>query len=718
MKRKSSPRAQWSTLLCAELRARLAHLVQRMRSPADGGGELPFRGLVIGDAEVDRLLGAAGAGEPQFEAGSLWRVLAAASAPRAAHLQQAFRLSDFELECVLACLAPELDRELERIYAYLNDDVTQRQPSIDLLLRLLAPPAARLQLAGALARDARLLRHSILVPLDPAAGSRHAHGAFARVADGVARFLLGQDGEEPLLARARCVVDAAPLAPVLWSKLPLITELGGLLQDHAAARGRAPLIAVLRGRAGSGRRFAAETACERVGHGCIALDLARLRRSPEAERTLVAAFRDSVLRGAPLLLHHLDAWLDDAERAAELRAWLQPLVHELGWAVFFGCESGASLSNWFRGARVVEFELPELTVAARAEAWQALLPVHAKLVGEEAEAIADTLAAKFRLSHGEIAETLARAAGARELPGEASAWSKLLHQQAARVAAPRLGQLAQPVRATHGFEDLVLPQDKLDSLREIVRRVRHRRTVMEQWGFGELSSRGRGLVALFFGPSGTGKTMAAEVVAHELDMQLFRIDLAGVVSKYIGETEKNLRAVFEEADRADAVLFFDEADALFGKRSEVKDAHDRYANIEIDYLLQRIESFEGVAILATNMRGHLDPAFLRRIHVTVEFTLPQAAERLGLWQRSFPAAAPRSVDVDWDFLAGRFELSGGAIRSAAFGAAYLAAEGARAIGMAEIVKALHGELAKAGRRVAATDFGRYAHHVQQHRPSP
>ena len=719
MKLESPPQAPWSTVLCAELRSRLAALVQRMRSPA-AGGEAAFRGLVIGDAEVDRLLGEAGgeAGAAGFEAGSLWRSVGAALAPRAAELQRAFRLSDFELECVLVCLAPELDRELERVYAYLNDDMTQRQPSIDLLLRLLAPPGARQQLAGSLARDSRLLRYSILAPLDPASGSRHAHAAFARVADGVARFLLGQEGVDGLLARAACVRDSAPLAPLLWSRLPAIDDLARLMQDHLARGSSAPLAVVLRGRAGSGRRFAVESACQRAGYGCLALDLARLKRSPDAERTLVAAFRDSVLRGAPVLLHNLEAWLEDPERAAELRAWLQPLVYEMGWIVFFGCEGDAPLSKWLRAARVVELTLPELDVGARAEAWQTVLPVHTKLAKKQAAALAEALAAKFRLTHGEIADAMERAAGALDAPRTAQGWADVLHAQAGRVAAPRLRELAQPVRTMHSFDDLVVPQDKLEALRDIVRRVRHRRTVMEQWGFGELSMRGRGLIALFHGPSGTGKTMAADVIAHGLGMQLFRIDLAGVVSKYIGETEKNLRAVFEEADRADAVLFFDEADALFGKRSEVKDAHDRYANIEINYLLQRIESFEGIAILATNMRGHLDPSFLRRIHVTVEFTLPLAPERRGLWDRSFPVAAPRRPDVDWDFLAGRFELSGGAIRNVAFRAAFLAAEGSRSIGMAEIVNALHAELVKAGRRLAPGDLGEYAHYLQQHRPGP
>jgi SpoVK/Ycf46/Vps4 family AAA+-type ATPase len=292
-------------------------------------------------------------------------------------------------------------------------------------------------------------------------------------------------------------------------------------------------------------------------------------------------------------------------------------------------------------------------------------------------------------------------------------WSNLLHRTTSSVAAPRLQQLAQQLRVAHTLDDLVLPPDRTEALRDVVRRVAHRRTVFEKWRFDEVSSRGRGLIVLFSGASGTGKTMGAEAIADALKMNVYRIDLAGVVSKYIGETEKNLRAIFEEADRADAVLFFDEADALFGRRSEVKDSHDRYANIEINYLLQRIELFEGIAILATNMRGHIDEAFLRRIHITVELPLPGIEERLRLWDRSFPEAAPVTPEVDWNFLAHRFELTGGAIRNVALGAAFLAADSQPGtIGMPEVVNALRAELVKAGRRVADSEFGLYAKHLR------
>jgi SpoVK/Ycf46/Vps4 family AAA+-type ATPase len=198
------------------------------------------------------------------------------------------------------------------------------------------------------------------------------------------------------------------------------------------------------------------------------------------------------------------------------------------------------------------------------------------------------------------------------------------------------------------------------------------------------------------------------VVARELGKDLYRVDLAGVVSKYIGETEKNLRAIFDEADRSDALLFFDEADALFGKRSDVRDAHDRYANIEINYLLQRIENFSGIAILATNMRQHLDEAFLRRIHVSIEFPIPRPTERLEIWERSFPETAPLGKQVDLRFFADRFEITGGSIRNIALGAAFLAAEAGTGIEMPHLVAAAEREFVKTGRRVQASEFAPHA----------
>lgn len=256
----------------------------------------------------------------------------------------------------------------------------------------------------------------------------------------------------------------------------------------------------------------------------------------------------------------------------------------------------------------------------------------------------------------------------------------------------QLGSLAQRLAPCYTWDDIVLPDNLMRQLREIADQVAARSQVYESWGFGARLPRGRGINALFSGPSGTGKTMAAEILANHLQLDLYRIDLAGVVSKYIGETEKNLRNVFDAAEQSGAILFFDEADALFGKRSEVKDSHDRYANIEIAYLLQRIESYRGLAILTTNMKSALDRAFLRRIRFVVQFPFPDEAAREAIWRRQFPAAAPIG-DIDFPALS-RLQLSGGHIRSVAVNAAFHAAAHQEAIGQDAVIAAARSEFAK------------------------
>ena len=242
------------------------------------------------------------------------------------------------------------------------------------------------------------------------------------------------------------------------------------------------------------------------------------------------------------------------------------------------------------------------------------------------------------------------------------------------------------------WPDLVVTPPQMETLRQIASHVRHRATVYERWGFAAQSARGLGLAVLFAGDSGTGKTMAAEVLARELGLELFRIDLASVVSKYIGETEKNLARIFDAAEDGGAILLFDEADALFGKRSEVKDSHDRYANIEINYLLQRMEAYRGLAILTTNLKSSLDKAFMRRIRFVVQFPFPDESMREQLWRLQLPAKAPQAP-IDYAALA-RAPLSGGHIRAAALQAAFAAAARGQAIDNALLTQALRGEFAK------------------------
>ena len=268
----------------------------------------------------------------------------------------------------------------------------------------------------------------------------------------------------------------------------------------------------------------------------------------------------------------------------------------------------------------------------------------------------------------------------------------------------KLSTLAHKVLSRYSWNDIVLPQDRTEQLREICNHVKYRDRVYSDWGFDRKLAMGRGLCVLFAGPSGTGKTMAADIIAGELGLDLYKIDLSTVVSKYIGETEKNISKIFVEAESSNAILFFDEADALFGKRSEVTDAKDRYANIEVAYLLQRMESYAGAVILATNFRRNIDDAFLRRLDFVIDFPFPEPDDRERLWRGLVPPEAPLDAGVDFALLARRFKLSGGAIRNCTLAAAFLAAEAESTIDMTHLVRAVSVEYAKLGRLTMGADF--------------
>ncbi|HEV7588178.1 MAG TPA: ATP-binding protein [Longimicrobium sp.] len=320
--------------------------------------------------------------------------------------------------------------------------------------------------------------------------------------------------------------------------------------------------------------------------------------------------------------------------------------------------------------------------------WEhALGPAAARLNGA-----LDVLAGQFRLSAQTILAAGAEAGAALAASDRPAA---ALWSVCRALGGARLEELAQRIEPAARWDDLVLPAAQLATLRQVAAHVRGRVRVYETWGFASRGRRGLGIAALFAGESGTGKTMAAEVLAAELDLDLFRIDLSAVVSKYIGETEKNLRKVFDAAEDGGAVLLFDEADALFGKRSEVKDSHDRYANIEVSYLLQRMEAYRGLAILTTNLKSALDTAFQRRLRFVVQFPFPDAEQRMEIWRRVFPRETP-TRGLDHARLA-RLHVAGGAIRNIALGAAFLAADQDGPVEMLHLLHAAHAECAKTER---------------------
>jgi hypothetical protein len=341
-------------------------------------------------------------------------------------------------------------------------------------------------------------------------------------------------------------------------------------------------------------------------------------------------------------------------------------------------------------------EMPTLTLAEREAAWQTVAG---------ARDAAD-VAARFRLDAGRIAEAASLARVEASLAGRKRATRADLSAGARAASSRRLGELARRLEPGPGWDDLILPERQLTALHAMSSFLRNRERVLAAWGYQRIAG-DQGLTVLFAGESGTGKTLAARVVAGAAELDVYRVDLSSLFSKWVGETEKNLERVFRAAESANAVLFFDEADVVFGKRTEASDSSDRYANLETAFLLQRIEDYEGIVVLATNLRSNIDEAFVRRLDVVVDFPPPDVATRTRLWRALLPDTAPLDDDIDLDFLASSFELSGGGIRNCSVAAALLAADEGERIGMHHLVRAVSMEYAKLGRLTAEADFGRF-----------
>ncbi|MDB9329961.1 ATP-binding protein [Nodularia spumigena CS-591/04] len=367
----------------------------------------------------------------------------------------------------------------------------------------------------------------------------------------------------------------------------------------------------------------------------------------------------------PLALYIDMQGIDEKAVSTALR---QFLTHNEGIIFLDIRDTGFSLE-----LATVTFDIAKPTPQEQQQAWELTL---------EADEYPTQLANQFHLNFVEISKIAKSAAHSHH-----QLWNNCLAS-----TRPRLDTLAQGLEIKASWKDIVLPNEELDLLHQIADQVRHRSIVYDQWGFRERMNRGMGVSVMFAGESGTGKTMAAEVIANDLQLNLYRIDISAVVSKYIGETEKNLRKLFDAAEDGGAILFFDEADALFGKRSEVKDSHDRYANIEINYLLQRLEAYRGLAILATNIKSALDAAFMRRLRFIVNFSFPGVNERKVMWEKAFPPKTPVE-DLDFHKLA-KFNLTGGNIHNIAVNAAFLAAKAGTPVNMDLLMAATQTEFRK------------------------
>ena len=683
----------------ARLRAAAARAQAAGHDPTDA-----LRGLVITAEEVNAHLShppLAGLWPP--EAGATAPAMASREPPAGlplARLAQNFGLTALDGDLLLLALTPELDRRYERLFAYLQDDVSQRRLTVNLAMNLLGADAAgRFAVWERLAANAPLRAHRLIECAPPADQREPVFLAYGlKVDHRVVAYLLGDATPDARLGDAVRVDDCRVAAS---SDAALSPTIDNLLSTLRAALPGAPMV-YLHGPEGAGRRAMAATLCAEAGLPLASADLPRLARlSVPFDLAWRLALREARLAEAALLLYGWETCLDEnALPPADLWASLLAYEHPV-----FLCGAAAwEPRDIVRSRRLLRVALDVPPYEARLRCWEQSLDEAARS-GDPARQIALTaplaetlkaLAGKFRLTPGQIAAAVHTAADLAASRGEPIQPADL-HAGAQAHSSRKMSALATRIAPRFAWDDLILPADRIAALRELCARARFTHVVHDAWGFGRKVAPNRGVSALFAGESGTGKTMAADVIANDLGLALYKIDLSAVVSKYIGETEKNLSAIFAEARASNAILFFDEADALFGKRSEVKDAHDRYANIEIAYLLQQMESYDGMAIMATNLRQNLDEAFTRRLDFVIDFPFPEAEYRRRIWAANFPPGAPLAPEVDFDALADRYRLAGGNIRNAALASAYLAASDGGVITLAHVRRAIRREHQKMGR---------------------
>jgi ATP-dependent 26S proteasome regulatory subunit len=645
------------------------------------------------ELEVSALLGGAGNYAPEKLAETKARVdakqreasaRARASAARGIRLPfpelaRELGLSGVAAQVLLIAAAPALRGEIARLYGVLTNDPAR--PIVDRFLAemIVAGDKSTLrdQIARELASDAPLVRHGVVH-----VGGGPGMSLFAplSVPDALLDRLRGlppaRADDLQLIRGAECGLEDLYVPGDV--KRDLVLALAEPRPSHD------PVRLVLRGRRGSGRHSLVAALAATVGREIVAIDTARMPRAP---RELVGLLRGALVRASMHALIPVISGLEQIEPTdADLREQVRQVLrgHPGPVVVRTSPESMLPLDPGF-----VQVRLPSLSETERADAWRGAL----RETGLTADV--DALASRYRIGPGIVKHVVGQAAARSNLVGEDS--TAVLDAQVRQHVATRLDHVASRVSRLSDWEDVALPEEMLDSLREFIGRARHRRTVFERWGYDAKMTTSRGLTSLFYGPPGTGKTMVAGLIARELGLDMYRVDLARVVSKWVGETEKNLAEVFDAAEDGQVLILFDEADSLFAKRTDVRSSNDRYANLEVNYLLQRLDSFEGVAILTSNLDGAIDPAFRRRMSLRLQFPFPDEEMRVRLWAAHVTPQTPTVGDFDFVDLARRFPLSGGYIRNCAVRAAFLAAHENQPLGQEHLIRAIQLEYRELGK---------------------
>ncbi len=611
--------------------------------------------------------------------------------PKLYRLIETCQLSSAEYHAFLICLSSAFDLGYEKVFGYLNNDVTRRYPTRELIIQVLrSGEGDQQEIWQSLLSESKLLSEGLILPAPEEESSVDLKTMFLPAPE-LVNWLAGKYQAPKLLAGAVSISTVDEIDPMLVESEISAFDPANLAQQMPLVIISSPDEAIALSCAKALVHSLGQSAFE------IKLDVLKAAECLNAP-TLNRLLRDARLNQAVPLLRKGELAL--AVEEPHSKALFSALLSYPEPAIICSAVHPQPLfSNTWPTKPVFRWNLLMPDSPKRLKIWQSLLPGGSDISNEELRYLAD----QFVLTSTQIHQAWALA---RDTALQLARPLQLgdLYEAARQCSSRQLDQLAVKVEPRFGWDDIILPEDEIAALHEIVSMVRDRTLVLETWGLGRKLVSSKGVSSLFAGEPGTGKTLAAQVIAKELGMDLYKIDLSTVVSKYIGETEKNLELIFTQARNSNAILFFDEADAIFGKRSEVKDAHDRYANIEVGYLLQRMESYDGIVILATNLHANMDEAFTRRLQFVVDFPFPDASQREAIWKVLFPAEAPCAEQIDFHNFAEHFHLAGGNIRNVIVYAAFLAASEHKPISHRYLIHGIRRELRKMGRLIDEKEF--------------
>ncbi|WP_139999756.1 ATP-binding protein [Paenibacillus paridis] len=631
-------------------------------------------------------------------------------------LKTGFRLNELDIRLLIVAIAPHVNRKYLKLYAYLQDDMTSQHLTLDLMLRLCCTTLAERKYAYEIMTSPNSHMKGFFTSYTNLNDLKHFSLLMEpiRLEPRLINFLLGiewrYDGALASLKHYSCANHKE--LPSLLINEDIHTHMQKYIADRDSRM--TSILWVLQGPTGSGKTFHARHISKILKRSLLEFDLSHAPEQQEAFRQVI----DQVLLEAALIdaipafdrIHTLQSTQGLTTGNDRRKQWLFERLLDWTGIVFLFSEEPVKSSIRMPDKTWVNIVIPLPDLEQSQKLWEQLTQKSWLVTANEIS----QLAGKFRFTPGQMITTVEEARklekwedSAAFRPQTAGNPSKLLHQSAYQLTNHQLQNKAAKVESKFRWEDLILPNDTLQLLRQACNRIKHRHTVMHHWGFDRVLPYGRGISMMFTGPPGTGKTMSALVMAKEMEAELYRVDLSRVVSKYIGETEKNLSEIFDQAKLSGAILFFDEADALFGKRSEVKDAHDKYANMETSFLLQKMEEYDGLTILATNFAQNLDDAFTRRIQFIIKYPFPSAEQREQLWRSAIPPQVP-SEEIDYAFLSQTFELAGGSIKNVILTAAYLAVSEGTSLAMKHMIESVIQEYKKTGKLLLKDRLGPYA----------